>query len=129
MNRLVFLRSFALACAAATLCLPSLGTGPAAAQDRAALQQALEGLSAIGRTTAQTELRFAGVYQGAIDGRYGRGTEAALIAGAAFMRDNSRGKVVVDLTNAAEASAYVRGLAEGAHSAWLYGEGGECDGC
>ncbi|NCM98024.1 MAG: hypothetical protein AUK60_00570 [Rhodobacteraceae bacterium CG2_30_10_405] len=77
----------------------------------------------------QTELQGAGLYEGAIDGRYGPRTEASLVAGAAFLAENSEGAVIIDLTSPEGVAAYLRALHEGKLAAWLYGEGGECDGC
>jgi hypothetical protein len=125
MIRRVFLKSLLSVTGAAALSLSSA----AQAQDRGALQAAFEALPASGRSTVQSELQTAGLYQGATDGRYGRLTEAALIEGAEFLAYNSRGQVKVDLSSAAGVSAYLRGLAGGEYAAWLYGEGAECDDC
>jgi peptidoglycan hydrolase-like protein with peptidoglycan-binding domain len=129
MIRRVFLKSLLTATSAAALGFSFAATGAARAQDRVALQAAFEALPASARSMVQSELQIAGLYQGALDGQYGRQTEAALIAGAEFLAYNSRGQVNVDLSSAAGASAYLRGLAGGEFAAWLYGEGGECDDC
>jgi hypothetical protein len=129
MIRRVFLKSLLTASGAVALGLSYAATGAAWAQERVALQAAFEALPASGRSMVQSELQITGLYQGTIDGSYGRQTEAALIAGAEFLAYNSRGKVKVDLTSAAGVSAYLRGLAGGEFAAWLYGEGGECDDC
>ncbi|MFD2738473.1 peptidoglycan-binding protein [Sulfitobacter aestuarii] len=93
------------------------------------LRQRFEMLPASDRRKVQTELSYAGLYNAAIDGSYGPGTERALVAGARYLEDNSRGRVRVDLAAAAGVNAYVTGLVNGSYAAWLYGEGGECDGC
>lgn len=82
------------------------------------------------RQRVQTELKTAGFYRGAIDGRYGPATQGALIEGAEFIRHNSRGRVGFDLGTQQGIVAYYRGLASGELAKWLYGEGNECaNGC
>ena len=129
MIRRVFLKSLLTVCSVAALGLAIAGSASAQTLDRAGLQAAFEALPASGRSMVQSELQTAGLYQGVIDGSYGRRTEAALIEGAEFLAYNSRGQVTVDLSGAAGTSAYLRGLAGGEYAAWLYGEGAECDDC
>ena len=118
MNRRVFLASMASAA------LVSATAGRAAGN---ALQSAFESLSGGGRQRVQAKLSEAGFYQGAVDGRYGRGTDAALRNAAAFVADNSYGKVRPDLASAGGAGAFVAGIAAGDYDAWFWGEGGETE--
>ena len=118
MKRRVFLASIAAA-----------GLLPAAAALASgnALQAAFEALSGTRRQRVQYKLSEAGFYQGAADGRYGRGTDAGLRNAAAFVADNSYGRVRPDVASAAGASAFLAGLLAGDYDAWFWGEGGETE--
>lgn len=105
-----------------------------AAPDLTALRSAFERLAPAARHKVQSELEIAGFYRGGIDGRYGAGTERALIQGAAFLAQNSRGRIAFDLEGAVGIAAYLDALASGGTAAYLYGEGEMCedgmiDGC
>lgn len=120
MHRRTLLLSLALLAAA----------GPLAAQSdpRARhLPAAFASLSPDDRRNAQEELQIAGFYDGPVDGAYDATVEAALLAAADFIAENWEGKVI-PLSTAAEAKTYLNDLASRNLSAWLYGEGGECDG-
>jgi hypothetical protein len=79
------------------------------------------------RRAVQHELQTAGFYGGAIDGRYGSGTEKALLQAVEHMQENSYGLVVL-LDTEADAVSFLFALAEGSYAKWLYGEGDESDG-
>ena len=98
---------------------------PAARPDL--LRRPFEALGASRRRTVQTELQIAGLYGHRIDGRYGPATERALILGARHLRENSGGRIAVDLATPQGVASYVEGLATLRHSSHLYGEGDECD--
>lgn len=112
----------------ALICGLGLMPVPLLAQD-GLLRSAFATLAPDQARRVQEELQGAGLYQSGIDGRYGPGTEAALVAGAAFLAENSEGTVTIDLVSPEGVADYLRNLHEGNLAAWLYGEGGECDGC
>jgi hypothetical protein len=121
MNRrsLLLAASGALAFAGAARARPAPRPDP--------LRAAFAALSPDERRAAQSELRTAGLYGRALDGRYGPATERALVLGAALLEDNSRGRIAPRLATPEGAQAYLRDLAALRLSAWLYGEGDDCD--
>ncbi|MFZ1471052.1 MAG: peptidoglycan-binding domain-containing protein [Paracoccaceae bacterium] len=121
-------RAFLLSLASLALA-PALGAQEAAPFNAVALRRAFDALPAASRKKAQEELQIAGLYHGALDGRYGPGTERALAAGAGFIAFNSRNTVVPDLLTDAGIAAFLGALGTGGMAAYLYGEGDECDNC
>ena len=101
----------------------------AAAQDRRALRAAFDALPASGRRSVQDELAITGLYDGALDGRYGPRTERGLIAAAAHLTRNWSRLVWPDVSSPSGARAFVQELAARRLSTWLYGEGEDCDPC
>lgn len=104
----------------------SFGSGAFAQQD--ILAAAFGRLSPDGRRTAQEKLAAGGFYMGGIDGTYGAGTNAALLNAAIFVKDNSYGKVVFDLSSGADADRFLAALTGGDLDKYLWGEGDESDG-
>ncbi|MFN6925687.1 MAG: peptidoglycan-binding domain-containing protein [Tabrizicola sp.] len=93
-----------------------------------ALQSAFESLSPAARRAAQEQLAMAGFYNGGIDGAYGPGTRRALAEAAAFIEQNSYGRMQFDLASVKGAGSYLRALAAGDLGKYLWGEGDESDG-
>ena len=124
MIRRVFLLSLAALAAA-----PALTAQQAARFNAVALRRAFEALPEASRKKVQEELRTGGFYRGAVDGRYGPGTEEALAAAAGFIIFNSRETVQLDRLTEPGTTAYLDGLVTGALAGYLYGEGNECDSC
>ena len=91
------------------------------------LEAAFAALPQAARKQAQQEMAFAGFYNSAIDGAYGRGTATGLRKTAEFVAYSSDGKVTPQTGTAAGAQAFVRDLASGRLAKWLYGEGDEND--
>lgn len=77
------------------------------------------------RLAVQDELSLSGLYTGPIDGQDSAETELALLYSLDFIADNSMGHVLIPMTDADDASAYVRSIGQHERSAWLYGEGEE----
>ena len=75
MIRRVFLLSLAALAAA-----PALTAQQAARFNAVALRRAFEALPEASRKKVQEELRTGGFYRGAVDGRYGPGTELSEVA-------------------------------------------------
>ena len=117
-------RAFLFTAGAATL----VSSAPARSAVRPdLLRRSFEALGASRRRTVQTELQIAGLYGHRVDGRYGPATERALILGARHLRENSGGRIAVDLATPRGIASYVQGLATLRYSSYLYGEGDECD--
>ena len=99
---------------------------PAQAQSdprRAWLAAAFESLSDSHRRVVQEELDLAGLYTGGVDGRFGAGTEQALLKSVDFLAWNSNGHLRIPLASPADADRYLADLSQRVHSLWLYGEG------
>ncbi len=84
-------------------------------------------LSSAAKRSVQEKLTAGGFYSGTIDGAYGRGTKSALIKCAVFIKDNSYGKVVFDLTTADGAVHFLDGLARGELDKYLWGDADESE--
>ncbi|MCR8725352.1 peptidoglycan-binding domain-containing protein [Frigidibacter sp. ROC022] len=89
---------------------------------------AFEALDETQRRTVQQELQTAGLYGGSIDGRYGPGTERALIQAVDRIVGDGFHGIAIFLDTEADAISFMFTLAEGGYSKWLYGEGDENDG-
>ena len=86
------------------------------------LAAAFAELSEQARRNCQIELQMADLYSGAIDGAYGKGTRAGLIAAAQKIgADGRRGKP--DIASLAGARAYLARLANGEYMNQLYDDG------
>ncbi len=76
------------------------------------------------RRACQVEMQLAGLYGGAVDGAYGKGTRAGLIAAAKMIAaDGRRGKP--DVSTLAGARAYLKRMANGEYMNQLYDDGYE----
>jgi hypothetical protein len=115
-------RSFLLAVPATMLT-----TTMVLAQDDA-LAVAFNKLSPAAKITTQEKLAAGGFYAGGLDGAFGPGTKSAIISAAAFIKDNSYGKVIFDLSSPADANRFVAALSAGDFDKYLWGEGDESDG-
>jgi hypothetical protein len=104
-----------------------IATASAKAQDEA-LAAAFEALPPAARVGAQERLAAGGFYTGGIDGAFGPGTKSAIINAAAFVKDNSYGKVVFDLSSTDGAARFLSALTAGDLDKYLWGEGDEADG-
>lgn len=118
MNR----RSFLLAGPALVI-----ATASAKAQDDA-LAAAFENMPPTARVGAQERLAAGGFYSGRVDGAFGPGTKSAIINAAAFVKDNSYGKVVFDLSSTDGATRFLTALTAGDLDKYLWGEGDEAEG-
>ncbi|MFN7223140.1 MAG: hypothetical protein ACK4MS_03910 [Paracoccaceae bacterium] len=88
------------------------------------LEAAFNALPMQARRSCQIELQMAGLYSGAVDGAYGKGTRAGLVAAAGkITADGRRGKP--DVTTPDGARAYLALLANGEYMNQLYDEGNE----
>lgn len=90
------------------------------------LPAAFEALDDSQRRAVQQELQTAGLYSGSIDGRYGPGTERALVAAVVRLGEDSG--IAVYLDTEGDAVSFMFTLADGGYAKWLYGEGDENDG-
>lgn len=93
-----------------------------------ALATAFDNLSPAAKAGAQERLAAGGFYTGGIDGAFGPGTKSAIINAAAFVKDNSYGKVVFDLSSTDGAARFLSALTAGDLDKYLWGEGDEADG-
>ncbi|MBU2959197.1 peptidoglycan-binding protein [Paracoccus sp. 1_MG-2023] len=116
------LRRFFILAAMAALAVPSVSMAQANP-----LQSSFEKLADRDRRAAQEQLQTGGFYTGAIDGRYGRGTQSGLINAAEFIYENSYRKVRFDLSSPAGTQGYLTALARGDLGKYLFGEGDEAD--
>lgn len=92
------------------------------------LAQAFNRLPKSVRLSAQQKLSAGGFYNGRPDGSFGPGTKAALINVASFIKDNSYGKVVFELTSGQDADRFLLALARGELDKYLWGEADESEG-
>lgn len=104
-------------------------TPTAAVAQQDVLAAAFEDVGNQGRHAVQSKLKEAGLYNGGIDGRYGPGTRAAIVAAAALVHEGSYQRVKPDILSAAGARAFVSEIAVGNMDKWFWGDGDECDGC
>jgi peptidoglycan hydrolase-like protein with peptidoglycan-binding domain len=112
----------------ALACGLALQAGAARAQADV-LEAAFAALPMQRRRSAQVELQLAGLYAGAVDGAYGPGTRAALIAAAQkIAADGRRGRP--DLATEQGARDYLARLSNGEFMNQLYDDGyeGEVEG-
>lgn len=93
-----------------------------------ALGVAFNNLSASARVAAQEKLSAGGFYTAAIDGSFGPGTKSAIVNAAVFVKDNSYGKVVFDLSSQSGAEGFLAALTGGELDKYLWGEGDESEG-
>lgn len=89
---------------------------------------AFNNLSAAARVTAQEKLATGGFYAAALDGSFGPGTKSAIINAAVYVKDNSYGKVIFDLSSQSGAEQFLSALTTGDLDKYLWGEGNEEDG-
>ncbi|MDZ4086546.1 MAG: hypothetical protein U1E69_07050 [Tabrizicola sp.] len=93
-----------------------------------ALAVAFNNLSATEKVAAQEKLAAGGFYTGGLDGSFGPGTKSAAINAAAFIKDNSYGKIIFDLSSTSGAEKFLVSLTTGDLDKYLWGEGDESDG-
>lgn len=94
-------------------------------QGRDDFKWAFDRLSAFERRNLQVELQMAGLYAASVDGSYGPSTRRAIVSAPNFLRDNSQGRVRVELVTLGDLETFLRDIATGEYSKWLYGEGDE----
>ncbi len=92
------------------------------------LAAAFSNLSRPNRISVQKRLFEGGFYRGRLDGAFGPGTRSALLKAAAFISDNSYGKVRFDLASAKGAADFLSALSTGKLDKYLWGEGDEAEG-
>lgn len=114
--------------AAAALTLIAL---PAAAEVRwneAAARSGFESLPDAQRRSAQGVMKQAGLYASDVDGKWGPATARSAIATADFLEDNSYNRLDFDLHTPQAARRFFQFILTDDGPAYLWGEGGECDG-
>ena len=92
------------------------------------LATAFNDLSVSARMASQEKLAAGGFYTGGLDGSFGPGTKSAIINAAAFVKDNSYGKAVFDLSSMDGAERFLAALTSGGLDKYLWGEGDEAEG-
>lgn len=118
MNR----RAFVLAASLSVI------VGSEARAETDVMADAFNKLSMSSRLAAQEKLAMGGFYNGKLDGAFGPGTRSALVNTAMFIKDNSYGKVVFDLTAPQEADLFLSSLTSGDLDKYLWGEADESEG-
>lgn len=88
------------------------------------LEAAFNALSAESRRHCQIELQMAGLYAGALDGAFGKGTRAGLVEAARKIAATGKGDAP-DITTLEGASTFVRQMSVGAYMNPLYDDGAE----
>lgn len=115
--------ALALAMAAAA---PARAEGPV---NLALVQAGFEALPDAQRRQIQELAATTGLYGGAIDGRYGPGTQGAVVGLVPILEGASYdNRFVFDLASPQGVAAFYQVLLTDG-PAWAYGEGEECDGC
>lgn len=114
---------------AAVLGLLALPVAAEVRWNEAAARAAFEGLSDAQRRGAQSTMKEAGFYTSAIDGRWGQGTARSAKATAEFLEDNSYNRLDFDLHTPDASRQFFQFVLSETAGAYLWGEGGECDGC
>lgn len=131
MKKLTISTFLALSVLAFTGAAPSFAqtTGQAQISEQTTqmLEGAFKGLSERDRIQIQSQLSEYGLYASTLDGLWGGNTANALHQAAAMMDQNMGGEL--NLGSAGRARAFLNQFIDGSASAFLWGEGGECDGC
>lgn len=96
-------------------------------QTQLMLEGAFKGFSERDRIQIQSRLSEYGLYGSTLDGLWGRNTANALHQAATMMEHNMGGDL--GLSSAGSAKAFLNQFLDGSASAFMWGEGGECDGC
>lgn len=96
-------------------------------QQQLMLEGAFKSFSERQRINIQAQLSEYGLYANTLDGLWGRNTANALLEAAAMMQQNMGGDL--GLSSAGSAKAFLNQFVDGSASAFMWGEGGECDGC
>ncbi|EAQ46585.1 hypothetical protein MED193_15357 [Roseobacter sp. MED193] len=91
------------------------------------LESEFKNLGERDRIRIQSHLAEYGLYDSTLDGLWGRNTANALRHAAGMMEQNMGTELHLD--NAERARAFLSQFADGSASAFMWGEGGECDGC
>lgn len=131
MKKLTISTLLVLSTLALTGAAPSFAQTTSQAQISEQTQLLLEGafkdFSHRERIIIQSHLSEYGLYASTLDGLWGRNTANALHQAAAMMEQNMGGKL--NLASAGRAKAFLSQFVDGSASAFMWGEGGECDGC
>ncbi|MCP9480792.1 hypothetical protein NNA36_02330 [Shimia sp. CNT1-13L.2] len=98
-----------------------------AEQSRWLLEVAFKKLSERDRIQIQLHLAEYGLYNSTLDGLWGGNTAAALNIAADMMEQNMGGEL--SLITLDRSKAFLKQFVDGSASAYMWGEGGECDGC
>ncbi|WP_411351590.1 hypothetical protein PNH50_15795 [Leisingera aquaemixtae] len=91
------------------------------------LESEFKNLGERDRIRIQSHLAEYGLYDSTLDGLWGRNTEGALRQAAAMMEQNMGTELA--LHSPVRARAFLRQFIDGSADAFMWGEGGECDGC
>jgi peptidoglycan hydrolase-like protein with peptidoglycan-binding domain len=91
------------------------------------IRDVFNSLSEADRRVVQKEAKITGVYSGAVDGKFGPGTDLAIRALPKWIRENTSGRIIVEADTPVKLKKFLTEVARLEWSAWLYGEGGEND--
>lgn len=114
--------------AAAALTLIALPVSAEVRWNEVAARSGFESLPDAQRSSAQSVMKQAGLYASGLDGEWGPATARGAIATAEFLEDNSYNRLDFDLHTPEAARRFFQFLLTNEGPAYLWGEGGECDG-
>lgn len=106
---------------------PSFAQAQSISQSQWQLEEAFKQLSESDRITIQSQLSEFGLYASILDGLWGRNTENALRQAAVMMEQNMG--MDLSLHSPQRSREFLNKFLNGSASAFMWGEGGECDGC
>ncbi|WP_424833000.1 hypothetical protein [Ruegeria sp.] len=106
---------------------PSFAQAQTVSQSQSQLEIAFRQLPESDRITIQSQLSNFGLYASTLDGLWGRNTENALRQAAMMMKNNMGTELA--LNSSQQARAFLNQFIDGSASDFMWGEGGECDGC
>ncbi|WP_170765318.1 hypothetical protein [Ruegeria lacuscaerulensis] len=106
---------------------PSIAQAQSVSQSQSQLETTFKQLPERDRITIQSQLLDFGLYSSTLDGLWGRNTENALRQAAMMMEQNMGTDLA--LHSPQQARAYLNQFIDGSASAFMWGGGGECDGC
>lgn len=115
--------------AAAAIAFTAIPAMADVAWNEAVARASFENLPMASRQNVQTVMKEAGTYGSSVDGKWGPGTARGVLETAKFLEMNSYNKLNFELNSRQAAAGFYAFVISPKAGAYLWGEGGECDGC
>lgn len=97
--------------------------------DEASARAGFESLPLAVRKDTQSTMQQAGTYGSTVDGQWGPGTAKGVLETAKLLEFNSYDQLDFNLNTRAAAERFYAFITSDKAAGYLWGEGGECDGC